>query len=103
MLSKNHRAIAPAARPPPRTQHNRALRIIAHVGEARGKPDPRPGRRRDHRPASAANTRRNGSTSTAVLTPITIPFGSLISIGRSPALTDPGNAAAERSFAISTG
>jgi hypothetical protein len=38
-----------------------------------------------------------------VLTPITIPFGSLISIARSPALTDPGNAAAECSFAISTG
>jgi hypothetical protein len=38
-----------------------------------------------------------------VLTPITIPFGSLISIDRSPARIDPGNAAAECSFAISTG
>ena len=31
MLSKNHRPVALAARSPPRTQHNRALRIIAEV------------------------------------------------------------------------
>ena len=36
---------------------------------------------------------QRGRASIAVLTPITIPFGSLISIGRSPALTDLGNAA----------
>jgi len=46
---------------------------------------------------------QRGRASIAVLTPITIPFGSLISIGRSPALTDLGNAAVECSFAISTG
>ena len=46
----------------------------------RGKPYPRAGWRRDHRPASAVNTRRSGSTSTAWPPPITIPFGRLISI-----------------------
>ena len=57
---------------------------------------------RDHRPANAVKTRRSASTPTASLTPITIPFGSLISIGRSPPIAKPGAAAANRPFAIST-
>src|SRR5262245_57049480 len=48
MLSKNHAPVAPVARSPPRTQHNRALRIIAHVGVAARQPYLHAARDRDH-------------------------------------------------------
>ena len=48
MLSKNHRPVALAARSPPRTQHNRALRIIAHVGVAEGQVHLHTGRKQRH-------------------------------------------------------
>src|SRR6266508_652378 len=61
-------------------QHGQAVKALAHVGNARGKPHARSGRRRNHRPASAVNTRRNGSTSTPLPTLITTPLGSRISM-----------------------
>src|SRR6516165_161465 len=66
-------------------QHGQAVEALAHVSVAGTEPHTRAGRRRDHRPVSAAKTRLSGSTATVSPTPITIPFGSLISIARSPA------------------
>ena len=63
MPSKNHRSVAPTARSPPPTQHNCALRIIAHVGKSGRQPNTCPSRHRDHRPTSASMRVRSTPTS----------------------------------------
>ena len=45
-------------------QHRQADHPLAHVGDAAGQIDPHPGGRRDHRPSSAASTRRSARLST---------------------------------------
>src|SRR5271168_289551 len=66
-------------------QHGQAVKALAHGGDARREPNPRSGRRRDHRPDNAVNTRRSGSISTSLPTPITTPLASRISM-RAPML-----------------
>ena len=65
-----------------RLLHQRRLAIHAatHIRLPTGKENPRPSRRANYRPASAARTRPKAAPSTAASTRINAPPGSVISI-----------------------
>ena len=76
MLSKNHRPVALAARSPPRTQHNRALRIIAHVGVTEGQVDLQPARKQRHGTRSSSlSAASQGALASAICTVTNIGAG----------------------------
>jgi hypothetical protein len=61
-------------------QRRQAIHAATHIRMATGKENPRPSRRANHRPASAARTRPKAAPSTAASTRINAPPGSVISI-----------------------
>src|SRR6478672_676489 len=66
-----------------------SVHAAAHVAHATRQPDPNTGRNRDHRPPSAATTRRSVRPSTSRSTRSRQPFGSSISISPSGRSTKP--------------